>query len=211
MDCYYIFKNIKKEDIDKMLKCFGATTRFFKKDSIIMSYISNAGVIGVVLDGVVSVCRKGADGESFVIENLSSGDVFGEVFSNFAFDDLYVKAWSDASIVFIEYSRIIRPCKRSCECHSVVISNLFEILASKLGAYSERIEVLSKRSIRDKVLTYFDILSRKSLSKSFFIPFSYTEFAEYLGVDRAAMTREISNLKEDGLVLSQGRKITLKY
>lgn len=211
MDCYYIFKNIKKEDIDKMLKCFGATTRFFKKDSIIMSYINNAGVIGVVLDGVVSVSRKSADGKIFVIENLSSGDVFGEVFSNFGFDDLYVKACSDTSIVFIEYSRIIRPCKRACECHSVVISNLFEILSFKLGSYSERIEVLSKRSIRDKVLTYFEILSRKNLSKTFVIPFSYTEFAEYLGVDRAAMTREISNLKEDGLVLSQGRKITLKY
>lgn len=211
MDYYYIFKDIKREDVDKMLKCFGATTRFFKKDSIIMSYINNAGVVGVVIDGEVSISRKNANGESFVVVNLTSGDVFGEVFSNFGFDDLYARAVCDTSIVFIDYFRIINQCKKACECHGKMIANLFEVLSSRVNAYSERIEVLSRRTIRDKVLTYFEILARKSLSRSFVIPFSYTEFANYLGVDRAAMTREISNLKEDGLIFSEGRKITLKY
>lgn len=211
MYCYDIFKDINEEDVNKMFKCFGATERFFKKDSIVMSYVNNAGKVGIVLDGEVLVGGKDSSGESFGIESLSSGDVFGSVFSSFGFDELYVRAVKDSLVVFFDFSCITKQCKKACSCHSRFVSNLFDVLGLKICAYSERIAVLSKKSIRDKVLTYFEILARKNLSRSFVIPFSYTDFSDYLGVDRAAMTREISNLKQDGLISCEGRKIFLRY
>jgi len=88
---------------------------------------------------------------------------------------------------------------------------MLQLLSNKLKNMNERIEVLTKRTIREKLLEYFSILSKKKVSKSFLLPFSFTDLADYLSIDRSAMMRELKNLKEDGFIESKGKRITLLF
>ncbi len=88
---------------------------------------------------------------------------------------------------------------------------MLEVLSQKMQDYNERIEVLTKKTIRDKLLTYFNLLNKKQLTKVITLPFSLTDLADYLSIDRSAMMRELKNLKEEGLVEQKGKRIQLKY
>ncbi len=101
-------------------------------------------------------------------------------------------------------------CKKNCLCHNMLIDNVFTLLYQKIVDLNERLEVLSKRSTRDKLLTYLNLVSKKKGRKSFYLPLTYTELADYLSVDRSAMMREIKNLKDEGFIYSNGKKLTIK-
>ena len=86
-----------------------------------------------------------------------------------------------------------------------------QILSDKVVASNERVEILAKRTTREKLLAYFELLAKKNLSRRFELPFTYTDLADYLGVDRSAMQRELKNLKEDEFIKTKGKQITLLY
>ena len=108
-------------------------------------------------------------------------------------------------------TNIIHKCKKNCTFHEELNSRLSDIILSQVIELNTRIELLTKRNTRDKLLSYFDILSSNRLNKIITIPFSYTDLADYLSVDRSAMTRELSHLIEDGFIKKVGNKITLMY
>ena len=92
---------------------------------------------------------------------------------------------------------------------NTIIQNMIQILAKKIYTQNERIEILTKRTIRDKLLEYFHTLAKKTSSKTIYLPFSYTDLADYLSIDRAAMMREIKNLKDDGIIYTNGKMIRI--
>ena len=206
-----IFKDIDKKDITKMLKCFDAKTRIFKKDSIIMNYIGNTSTVGIIINGTAELIRNDYNGNRTIIETLTKDDIFGEVFSSYNIDELSIKASEETEIIFIDYCHIIKRCTKACPYHSKLVENTLDILSEKIVNNNERIEILAKRTIREKLLAYFDIMSKKKLSKTFTIPFTYTDLADYLGIDRSAMQRELKNLKEDNIIKTNNKKITLTY
>ena len=206
-----IFQNIENEDINKMLKCFEAKKRVFKKESIIMNYLGNTSTIGIITKGKAELIRNDYNGNRTIIETLTEDDIFGEVFSSYNINELSIKASEETEVLFIDYYHITKRCKKACPYHSKLVENTLNILSEKIVNINERIEILAKRTIREKLLAYFDIISKKRLSKTFTIPFTYTDLADYLGVDRSAMQREIKNLKEDNLITTNRKKITLNY
>lgn len=211
MNYLSIFNNIEKEDINKMLKCFEAKTRTYKKDSTIVNYIGNTSMIGIILKGKAELIRYDYLGNRTIIEILKENDIFGEVFSNYNIDELSIKATEETTILFIDYYHITKRCKKACPYHSKLVENVLNILSNKIVNSNERIEILAKRSTREKLLAYFEITAKQKLSKSFVIPFTYTDLADYLGVDRSAMQRELKNLKDEGFIKTNGKKITLTY
>ena len=206
-----IFQSINKEDINKMLKCFEAKTRTFKKDSNILTYLGNTSMIGIIIKGKAELIRNDYNGNRTILETLNENDIFGEVFSSYNTDELSVKATEETEVLFIDYYHITKRCKKACPYHSTLVENTLNILSQKIVTNNERIEILAKRTIREKLLAYFDIMSKKKLSKTFTIPLTYTDLADYLGIDRSAMQRELKNLKEDELISTTGKKITLNY
>ena len=102
-------------------------------------------------------------------------------------------------------------CKNNCKFHQVLSEYLPELILSKVTSLNTRIELLTQRSIRDKLLGYFSILSTRNFNKSFILPFSLTDLADYLSVDRSAMMRELKLLRDEGFIEKNGNKITLKY
>ena len=209
MEVNSIFEGIEEEDIKKMLKCFDAKTRTFKKDRTIVTNIINIKMIGIILEGTANVERYDYNGNRSIIEKLEKNSVFGEVFSRLG-SDISVIATSDCEVLFIEYEHLIKRCKKGCIYHSILTNNVLQLLSKKIVDLNKRLEILSKRTIRDKLLSYFELLANNSPKRSFNLPFTYTDLADYLSIDRSAMMREIKNLKEEGFIETNGKKITLK-
>ena len=209
MEVKSIFEGIEEEDIKKMLKCFDAKTRTFKKDRTIVTNIINIKMIGIILEGTANVERYDYNGNRSIIEKLEKNSVFGEVFSRLG-SDISVIATSDCEVLFIEYEHLIKRCRKGCVYHSILTNNVLQLLSKKIVDLNKRLEILSKRTIRDKLLSYFELLANNSPKRSFNLPFTYTDLADYLSIDRSAMMREIKNLKEEGFIETNGKKITLK-
>lgn len=209
MEVKSIFEGIEEEDIKKMLKCFDAKTRTFKKDRTIVTNIINIKMIGIILEGTANVERYDYNGNRSIIEKLEKNSVFGEVFSRLG-SDISVIATSECEVLFIEYEHLIKRCKKGCIYHSILTNNVLQLLSKKIVDLNKRLEILSKRTIRDKLLSYFELLANNNPKRSFNLPFTYTDLADYLSIDRSAMMREIKNLKEEGFIETSGKKITLK-
>ena len=109
------------------------------------------------------------------------------------------------------YKNLKQKCKSNCKFHQILNENISELILNKVILLNTRIELLAKRSIREKLLGYFNVLSTRNFSTTFLLPYSLTDLADYLSVDRSAMMREIKSLKEDGFIKKTGNKITLLY
>lgn len=204
------FDDINEQDVKKMLTCFQANTLHYKKDTTILSNVANTTQVGIITKGSAIIIRYNYNGSRTIIEKLSQGDVFGSFSASYS-EELYVISTDESDITLFDYSKLINRCKKNCEHHNRLVDNMLQILSKKLTIKNERIEVLTKKTIRDKLLTYFNILAKKQITKVITIPFTLTDLADYLSIDRSAMMREIKNLKEEGLIDSKGKKIYLNY
>lgn len=206
-----IFDNIAESELDTMLECFHAKRKKFAAGSNLTARTSGTQKLGVLLSGEADMVRFDYEGYRNIMEHLSAGDVFGEMFTpSTEGDELAVVCERKCEVLFIDYEHIIKRCPNACASHSTVTSNLFRIMAEKLQNLRTHLEVLSQRTLRSKLLTYFRMLAKKEGNNSFTLPFTLADLSGYLFVDRSAMLREMKNLRDDKLLSSRGRKITLK-
>lgn len=205
-----IFKGIDEQNVKYMLKCFEAKTISYKKDTTIISNLANTNIIGIIADGKANLIRNDFNGNRIILEKLEKGSIFGEVFSSYS-DELSVIATEDCSVITFDYDHIIKRCKKSCPHHNEVINNMLQLLAKKVSVMNNRIDVLTKKTIREKLLEYFSIQEKENLSKTFYLKLNYTELADYLGVDRSALMRELKNLKNEGFIETKLNRVKLLY
>lgn len=205
-----IFYGIEDSDVKKMLNCFQSKKISYKKDTTIISNLSNTNTIGIIIEGTANLIRNDYNGNRTIIEKLEKGGIYGEVFSSYS-DELSVIATTDCEIIEFDYDHIIKRCKKSCPYHTTLIDNMLQLLAEKIVIMNNRIDILTKKTIREKLLEYFSILKKEKISNSFELDLNYTELADYFGVDRSALMREIKNLKNEGFIDSKGKKIKLLY
>ncbi len=139
---------------------------------------------------------------------MFSGEVFYTITIN---NELLVEAREKCDVLFYTYNDLRQKCRSGCKFHQQLTEDLPELILSKVTDLNMRIELLTKRSTRDKLIGYFTLLSTRNLSKSFSLPFSLTDLADFLSVDRSAMMRELKLLKEEGFIEKSGNRITLLY
>ena len=204
-----LFNQLTEQEFQKIYKCFDIRKIFFKKDQTILSNTKNAGTVGIVISGDAQLIRFDYKGTRTLLAEYSEGDTFGAIFSNISSGEISVQAKTDCEIMFVDYDHIINRCKKNCPYHNTIIENMINILAKRIYVQNERIEILTKRSTREKLLEYFHALAKKTSSKTIYLPFTYTDLADYLSIDRAAMMREIKNLKDDGIIYTKGKMIRL--
>lgn len=192
--------------------CKNVQNKTFKKGQVITTYIQKRNQICILLTGEADLVRYDFNGDRSIIEHFTQNDIFGEalyvVTTN---NELSVEAKKNCEVIFFSYKDIYNKCKNNCKFHQILTENFSKIIVQKVTLLNTRIEVLTKRTIREKLLGYFKILSTRSFSSSFAIPFSLTDLADFLSVDRSAMMREIKNLKDEGIIKKNGSKITLLY
>lgn len=204
-------------DISELAKnmatnCIKAQKKEFMPGSVITSYMEKRKQICILISGKAELIRYDLKGNKDIIESLGPNDIFGEVFHNVnTNNELFVMATKKCEVVIFLYDDIRIKCRQNCSFHNVLISNLLELTLNNSITQNTRIELLSKRSIREKLLSYFNILSYKNFSKNIELPFSLTSLADYLSIDRSAMMRELKNLTDEGFIKKNGNKIKLLY
>ncbi len=192
--------------------CNKVQKKTFAKNEVITTYIEKRNQFCILKSGNADLVRYDLNGNRTIVEHFSANDIFGEVFYTITTNnELLVEAKSKCDVLIYIYDDIHNKCKNNCKFHHILSENLPELILSKVTQLNMRIELLAKRSIRDKLLGYFNILSSRNLTKSFSLPFSLTDLADYLSIDRSAMMRELKYLKEEGIVKKSGNKITLLY
>lgn len=204
------YQNTDEKNLKKLLNALQSNTHFYKSNQTIAYSISNREIIGVIEEGTANLVRYDYDGKRSILEEMSEGDIFSDLFLAVDSAELSVISTTDCKVTFIGYNDLVEEAKKS-NTALILMDNLIQLMARKLVKRNERIELLTTRSIRNKLLNYFELQAKKNNSKSFNLKYSYTDLADYLSVDRSAMMRELKNLKDDKLITDTNKKITILY
>lgn len=206
-----LFRGIDPEDLGAMLKCMSAREIEPERGEFIMTTPGSAPLMGVVLAGEVEMISEDYFGKKSLLTVLPVGSVFGESYScvKARHRTIAYQASGKCRVLLLDYDRILHACKLVCRFHHRMIENMVELIAEKNLELIEKLEVTSRTSIREKLLTYLTRQAERTGSATFQVPMGRTELAEYLCTDRSAMTRELSRMREEGLIDFDKRTFTL--
>ncbi len=205
-----IFANISESNKCKLLKTLEANTYSFKENEEISAVMYNVNTIGIITTGLIEMFKIDYDGNKYLVDEFLEDDVFGYMFNPIPNTDLEIIVKEDATIIFIDYQEILKsPINKPY--YIDFLKNLLIIINQKLQEKNERLEILTNKSIRNKLLAYFRIMAKKHSTRYVYLPFNFTDLANYLVIDRSAMSREISYLKAEGFIEIKGKRITLLY
>lgn len=197
-----IFYGIKKEDLLSMFKCLGAYSKIYSKNELI--YIENQKIryIGIILSGKVHMVKEDINGNKSIVLCLEEGEIFGETFAcgNDLSSSVTFIANKKCNIIFIPFHKVIHSCKMTCTFHHRLIENMVNLISRKNILLMNKIDAVSKKNLRDKILTYLYSQSELFKNNEFTIPLGRVELADYLCTDRSALTRELNNMKEEGII-----------
>lgn len=195
-----LWDGIGPNDLESMIRCTISKTKIYNRGDTVLLSGDAVNDIGLILSGGVKIIKEDADGNIAILAELFASELFCEVFICAGIDHspVTVQASEISEIMFINYKKIITSCECTCGCHSKLIGNMLKILAQKNLLLHQKIEILSKRTTREKLLSFFDIYRGKA--KKFSMPFNRMEMAQYLCVDRSAMSNELSKMRNEGLI-----------
>lgn len=197
-----LFSGIEDEDLLRMLGCLGAKVDSFDKKYTIFREGSPANYIGIVLSGEAQIAQTDYYGNRTILSNIKPSQLFAEAFAAAGVTSMPVSvtASKESEIMFIDCAHILHTCQNGCGFHHQLIFNLMKDLADKSIMFHEKIDIISKRTTREKLLSYLMEYSKKLGKSSFAIPFDRQELADYLGVDRSGLSAEISKLRAEGIL-----------
>ncbi len=195
-----LFRGIRTENLPEMLRCLNARTAAYGKQDIVLLAGQPAESVGIVLSGQVQVVREDFAGNRNILAEIPPGSLFAESYSCVRAGSLPVTVISTAEsgVLWIDYRRIVTTCSRACRFHTKLIENTLEILASKNILLSRKIEHISKRTTREKLTAYLYDQAALHGASEFDIPFNRQELADYLCVDRSAMSNELCKMQREG-------------
>lgn len=205
-----LFQNVSAESIEKMIPCFDMKKRSFSEKDIIPTSEGTKEYVCLLLEGAVSVSRISIDGSLDLLEYMEDSGVFGDAFAFANREDEFITVCEkDCSVLYIEKSHITKRCSNACQHHTQVVENMLQLMSNKVVHLTEKVDILSHRSIRGKLMSYFRIQSTKQNNLTFELPFSLLKLANYLCIDRSAMMRELKKMKEEEMIELDGRMVTL--
>lgn len=207
-----LFKGVPEYSITPMMGCLRARERFYGKNEYIYHTGDAINEIGIVLSGNIQIINEDAWGSVTILAELTEGMLFGEAFVLGGVEKipLSVLASEKSTVLFIDKDRTITPCPAACGFHFDIAGNMIKILAQKNIFLTGRAEHLSKRSTKEKVLSYLSSVSVKTGSRTFTIPFDRRQLADYLAVDRSALSSVLGKLRDEGLIDFNKNSFTLK-
>lgn len=194
-----------------LLKCLEVRVELFSKKNTIIPEGIPTKYIGIVLSGTAQGIRSDYNGNRSIVNEILPSEIFGEAFACAEEESTPVSviAKENSEIMLIECSRIMTPCPRVCGFHQKLIFNMMKELARKNMLFLKKIEIISKRTTRDKLMTYLMLESQRHGTNTFEIPFNRQELADYLEVERSGLSVEISKLKKEGVIDVEKNKFRL--
>ena len=206
-----LFDGIRSEDVGAMLSCIGGRMVSVAKGQTLFHEGDPASYVGMVLSGAVRLSREDYYGNRSIVAHIGPTELFGETYACAEVSALpiSVTADEDSKVLLMDCRRITTSCSNACAFHSRIIFNLLRLVATKNLVYDQKIQVTSKRTTREKLMTYLLNEAKLQGSKSFTIPYDRQELADYLEVDRSGLSAEISKLRREGILESEKNKFVL--
>jgi len=201
-----LFEGIAGEELTAMMGCLGGKKEKIPKGEPVFLEGDPAWFVGVVLSGAVQVVRDDYYGNRSVMTVAEPGDMFAEAFSCAGMEKLPASAiaLTDSQVMYMDCARVLHLCGNACPFHNRLVSNLLRALARKNLALSRKIQIMSHKTTRDKIMAYLLEQAKMRQSSQFTIPYDRQALADHLGVERSAMSAEISKLKKMGLIDTNG-------
>ena len=184
----------------------------YKKNQEIMPTLGRENVFGIIMKGQAEIINVDYDGNETIIENLLTENIFNTYMNLLNYKDYeIISKEDDTEVLIINYNILMRPDNSKHVYYNVFMNNLFNIVNDNFKKMNEKVRILEKKTIRERLFEYFEIEYRKTFQKTIELPFNLKNLADYIAVNRSAMFRELKNLKEERFILVKGKKITLLY
>ncbi len=207
-----LFADIDPSDFDSMIACLDGRIKNVQKGNPIFLEGTPARFVGVVLSGTVQVIREDYYGSRSILAILQPGELFAEVFSFAGLETMPVSviANKDSEVLLLDCRRVLTTCTNSCHYHSLLMKNLVQGIAQKNLALSQKIRYMSQKTTKEKLMAYLLDQAKLHGSTEFVIPYDRQALADYLGVERSAMSAEIGKLKRSGQIDTKGAWFCIK-
>lgn len=206
-----LFEGIDPLDIPGMLTCLGATVRSVGRHAEILAEGESAESLGILLSGSAHVARQDYYGNRSIVGAVAPGELFAESFASAGVETMPVSVIANepCRVMFIHCQRITVGCSNACGFHSRLIYNLLRIVARRNLEFHQKLEITSGRTTREKLMAYLLSQAKEKNTDSFTIPYDRQALADYLGVERSAMSTELGKLKKDGIIDFQRSRFTI--
>lgn len=206
-----LFHGIREDELEALLPCLNAHERRFRKDEVIYRAGDTVTEMGLVESGSVNILCNFYWGGSHIFGHAGAGQLFAETYAAIPGKELLVNvvAAEDCEVLFLTLDKLLTTCQNGCAFHNQIIHNLIRISASKNLSLSARMMHTAPKSIRERLLSYLSEQAVEHGSAHFTIPFSRQQLADYLGVDRSALSNELSKMQRDGLLSFHKSEFTL--
>lgn len=206
-----LFYGLTSEELGSMLHCLGAKIVDIQKGDPVFLEGDPAGFVGIVLEGGIQVVQEDYFGSRSVMHHSDPGDVFAEAFSFTNLDTMPVSGYAvkNSRCMILSCRRMMTVCSNACTFHNRLVKNLLTLVSRKNLMLNEKIRFMSQRTTREKLLAYLSDQAKKTGSAEFTIPYDRQALADYLSVERSAMSAEISMLKNDGILEVKGSHFKL--
>lgn len=197
-----LFDEIDDGDIPGMLDCLGASIRNVEKHNEILAEGESAAYVGILLSGSAHIASQDFYGNRSIVASIAPGELFAESFACAGVDTMPVSivANENCEVMFVHCQRITVGCSNACGYHSRLIYNLLQIVARRNLEFHRKLEITANRTTREKLMAYLLSLAKEKDTDSFTIPYDRQALADYLGVERSAMSAELGKLKKDGII-----------
>lgn len=192
-----LFEGIHPSELSRLLECLPSFTKSYRKDEYIIQEGNSISYIGILISGRVFMEKEDCSGNVYLFAEIPPEHLFGEVFicPQTLSSTVNYRAISDCIILFIRYDSILHLCGDNCRDHQQLVTNLINLLALKSRYLLKKIEIISKKTIRERILSYLEHLAEKEHSKQVVSPLNHKELADFLCVNRSAMLRELRQMK----------------
>ena len=197
-----LFAGVAEDEIYAMLSCLDAKLNTYKKGEYVLHEGEHLNHITVLVSGELHIQRDDYWGNRAIVNRIAVGEMFGEAYiapeSGALLND--VVAVEDSAVIFFDVRRIITVCSSACRFHSMVVQNLFFSISQKNKTLVQKIGHISKRTTREKLISYLSEEAKRQNSASFTIPFNRQQLADFLSVDRSAMSNELCKMRDEGML-----------
>lgn len=205
-------KLVQNQDIslfeEYLSNCVNTICKIYQEKEAILNFSLSKRQIGFIKYGKAQVIKTDIDGKTTIIKELKEHDIFSNLFFENFEDEIYILSCDTTKVIFIDYYDTIKNCNQGCKFHNNMILLLFELLIHDYKQQNEKIELLSKRSVREKIM--FFLKSRMNEKQFFKVTTSYTAIAEYIAVDRCNFMRELKKLEKEGFIEKDNKLIKIK-
>jgi CRP-like cAMP-binding protein len=197
-----LFRDIAADELPTLLTCLNATEKKVRAGTMLLHAGDITRQFAIVLSGSVRIERCDIWGNTSILDHIGPGRVFGEVYACLPTMPVMVDAVAaeDSTLLYLQADRLFSSCQKACACHQQLIQNLLVVMASRNLHLAQKIELITPKTIRERLLTYLSAEALRQGKDAFTIPFNRQQLADYLACERSALSATLSKMQQEGLL-----------